>query len=198
MILAAGLSVVTPAFGLGVNVEGFGQTLNGWRKDRTAVYTLDNQTYRTHVPTVTGNADGGIFVSTRVDHIAGGKSNAVCYIELTVTPSGYVGASQIRINIGEKDLNTGIVLREFNEAGEMTASDWQTSYTRMVIDLFSRLDTEMEKEDDDEKSSGARDLWGRLNGSKLDNANLAAALRHNLNMLVDNIGLAYATTSSFK
>lgn len=186
ILLAIGLSGVTSAFGQSINLEGLGQSLNGWKKNRTATYTIDNRTYRTHVPTVTPNLDGGVFLSTRIEHLGGFKPDAVCYLELTFTPQGSVGSSQIRITMNGQKLNTGQVLRERapeSEEGEVGSADWRSAHMKMVLDLFAKLDTEFAKMEEKEKG-GKRDLWGRFNGSELDTADLSAALRHNLNLLL--------------
>lgn len=190
ILLAIGLSSATSTFGQSINLEGLGQSLNGWNKNRTATYTIDNRTYRTHVPTVTPNLDGGVFLSTRIDHLGGLRPDAVCYLELTFTPQGYVGSSQIRITMNGQKLNTGQVLRERSpesgEEGAVGSADWRSSHMKMVLDLFAKLDTEFGKMEEKEKS-GKRDLWGRFNGSQLDTADLSAALRHNLNLILAHV-----------
>ncbi len=190
LLIAVGISGLTSAFGLGVDIESLGQSLNGWKKNRTAVYTIDNQTYRTHQPTVTTNLDGGIFVSMRVDHLSSIRPDAVCYLELTFTPSGYVGSSQIRLTMNGKKYATGQVLREQARVpveGEVGSADWRSSHMKLVLELFGKLDDQFAKSDGDEPK-GKRDIWGRLNGSELDSADLSAALRHNLNLLLANVG----------
>ncbi|WP_411845498.1 hypothetical protein AAFN60_17735 [Roseibacillus persicicus] len=193
--LALGLAGLSSAFGLGIDVEGLGHNLNGWQKNRTATYTIDSQTYRTHVPTVTQNLDGGIFVSMRVEHISAVRADAIGYIELTFTPSGYVGASQIRLTMNGKEYDTGQVLREEERVvteAEVGSMDWRTTHMKMVLNLFSKLDAEFAKaEGKEEKSKG--DLWGRFKGSKLSESDVSAALRHNLNLLLANVGESYGT-----
>ncbi|MGJ8724997.1 MAG: hypothetical protein ACSHYB_10610 [Roseibacillus sp.] len=190
ILIAVGFSGLSSAFGLGIDVESLGQSLNGWSKKRTASYTMDSQSYRTHVPTVTQNLDGGIFVSMRVEHLSAVRPDATAYLELTFTPSGYVGASQIRLTMNGKKYDTGQVLREQEQAlaeDEIGSKDWRTTHMKMVLDLFSKLDAEFAKEEGEEKK-GKRDLWGRLNGSRLDESDVSAALRHNLNLLLSNVG----------
>jgi hypothetical protein len=188
-ILFDGLST---AYGLGINVPALGQNLNGWSEKRTAEYTIDSQTYRTHVPTVTRNIDGGMFVSMRVEHLSVFRPDAIAYIELTMTPSGYVGSSQIRLAMNGKRYDTGQVLREEEpvetvESAKIGSTDWRSAHMKMVLSLFSRLDSEFAKVGKGE-NEGKRDLWGRLNGSKLEQADLSAALRHNLNILLVHVG----------
>lgn len=193
LLAAFSLSGMGSLFGLGVDIETLGQSLNGWSKNRTATYTIDSQTYRTHVPTVTRNLDGGMFVSMRVEHLSGIRPDATGYLELTFTPSGYVGAAQIRLTMNGKKYNTGQILREVERMpaeGEIGSLDWRTTHTKLVLELFQALDKEFAKEDEGE-SKGKQDLWGRFNGSKLNNADVSAALRHNLNLLLTKVGHGY-------
>lgn len=195
ILVAVGLSGLGSAFGLEIDIESLGQHLNGWSKNRTASYTIDSQTYRTHVPTVTRNLDGGMFVSMRVEHLSAVRPDATGYIELTFTPSGYVGAAQIRLTMNGMKFDTGQVLREEERVpaeGEVGSADWRSSHMKMVLDLFSRLDSEFAK-GEDKVEKGKRDLWGRFNGSKLSESDVSAALRHNLNLLLANVGESFGS-----
>ena len=197
LLVAVGFSGLTSAFGLGVNLESLGQSLNGWNKGRVATYTIDNQTYRTHQPTVTKNLDGGIFLSMRVEHLSAIRPDAVAYLELTFTPSGYVGSSQIRLTMNGKKFDTGQVLRPQEQVlaeGEVGSADWRTTHMKLVLDLFSKLDSQFTKSEGKEDKPVKKDIWGRLNGSKLDSADLSAALRHNLNLLLANVGHHYSSS----
>ncbi|MBK1833978.1 hypothetical protein [Roseibacillus ishigakijimensis] len=200
LLAALGLSSLGSAFGLGIDVESLGTKLNGWSKKRTATYTVDNHTYRTHVPTVTRNLDGGIFVSMRVEHISALRADAVAYLELTFTPAGYVGASQIRLTMNGNRYDTGQVLRTEEQAlpeGEIGSVDWRSTHMKMVLELFRKLDGEFAKAEKEEEA-GTRDLWGRFRGSELEEADVAAALRHNLNLLLANVGYGFSSEYSGK
>ena len=190
IVFAVSLCSLSSVFGLGIDVENLGQSLNGWSEKRVASYTFDNQSYRTHVPTVSRNIDGGIFVSMRVEHLSAIRPDATAYLELTFTPSGYVGAAQIRLTMKGENYDTGQVLREPDQLvveGEIGSADWRSTHMKLVLELFSKLDAQLAKEEGEEKKE-KRDLWGRLNGSQLNRANLSAALRHNLNLLLANVG----------
>ena len=191
ILVAIGLSGLNSAFGLGIDLDSLGRSLNGWSKKRTASYTIDSHTYRTHVPTVTENLDGGIFVSMRVEHLSAIRPDATAYLELTFTPSGYVGVSQIRLTANGKKYDTGQILRpqeQISLDGGIGSADWRSTHTKLVLELFKKLDSEFAKEEGKEKGGAKRDLWGRFNGSKLNQADLSAALRHNLNLLLGNVG----------
>lgn len=184
---------VTSSWAISIDLENFGKTLSskGWSKNRTATYSIDNRKYRTHVPTLTRNIDGGSFVSVRIDHLSAIRPDATCYIELTFAPEGYVGASQLRVNMNGHQLTTGQVLIEtdsFDLGEEGFVYDWRSAHTKMVLELFSKLDSEFARVEGKTKDTGRRDLWGRFNNSKLQTSDISAALRHNLNMLLTNIG----------
>lgn len=190
ILIAVGLSSLSSAFGLSIDVESLGENLNGWSKKRTASYTIDSQKYRTHVPTVTKNLDGGFFVSMRVEHLSALRADATAYLELTLTPSGYVGTAQIRLTMNGRKYDTGQVLRptEYTSLeGEIGSPDWRSTHMKLVLNLFSKLDTEFTKKNKTEGNKVTQDLWGRLNSSRLAESDLSAALRHNLNLLLVNI-----------
>ena len=143
--------------------------------------------------TVTQNLDGGIFVSMRVEHLSLVRPDATAYLELTFTPSGYVGAAQIRLTMNGEKYDSGQVLRaqdDVTELGAIGSPDWRSAHMKLVLEVFAKLDADFKKEEGEE-NKGKRDLWGRLNGSQLDEANVSAALRHNLNLLLTNVGHGY-------
>ncbi len=192
-MIAVGLSSLCQVFGLGIDIESLGQSLNGWSAKRTASYTIDSQNYRTHVPTVTENLDGGIFISMRVEHVSALRPDAVAYLELTFAPNGYVGASQIRLTVNGQTYNTGQVLRPeeaLSIGDDIGSPDWRSAHTKLVLELFNKLDAEFAKDKGEEKKP-KRDLWGRFKGSKVDQADISAALRHNLNLLLSNVGFHF-------
>ena len=100
------LALITPAFAVGFDTEGFGQRLNGWKKNRTAVYDFTDASYRTHMPTITETTDGGIYISTQVDLIAFGDAGAVSHIDMTFSRGGTLLSAQLRSTIGRKTIDT--------------------------------------------------------------------------------------------
>lgn len=179
-----------------LDIEGFGDSLNGWKKGRTANYTMDNHSYVTHVPTVSRTHGGGIFVSTRIEYKARAGKAAVSYLELAFSAEGHLISGQIRVNINGKRLNTGQVVRAPQSApapaseGGVVPVDpepWKTATTQIVMDLFSALDTELAKLEKGD-TEGKKDVFGRLFGKGFDSADLAAALRHNMNLMLGFVG----------
>ena len=186
------LSLLLPANAVTVDVENFGASLNGWRKDRTAYYTIDKHAYVTHKPTITPNASGGVFISTRVDHKKSFGKKTTSYIELNYDSEGMLLTAQIKIMAGNVRLNSGAISRPplapAPEGGAPAADPepWLSPTARMVNQLFSALDTEfakLTKAAEGEK----KDVFNRVFGKGYDGADLAAALRHNLNLLIGNV-----------
>lgn len=95
-----GLSRLLPSAAVTVDTESFGQSLSGWRKNRTASYSLNNHPYRTHQPSVTPNPGGGIFVSTRVELDPKFGKKTASYLELSFSSAGTLLSAQIRIVMG--------------------------------------------------------------------------------------------------
>jgi len=187
IVVAATLfvSFVMPLKAVSFDAEAFGASLHGWRKDRTAVYTINNRTYRTHVPTTTRTRDGGLFISTRIER--GGRSGPVCFLELTFGPGGTLMAGQVRVNVGRKLLDSGLVTRsEPQVAGEEGAELPPPASETLVLQLFSRLDAELAKLSAKDKQ-GRRDIFGRLARSTSGGADIPAAVRHNMNLLMANV-----------
>ena len=186
----AGLSLVMPSAAVKVDTDSLGTALNGWRKNRTAYYSINNHAYLTHKPTVTPNPAGGIFVSTRVEHKARFGKKLTSYIELNFSASGSLQSAQIRVMSGDLRLNSGLISRPALKAppaeGEAETPDlepWHTYKTKMVADLFTALDTEfakLSKRDQEEK----KDVFSRVFGKGYQTADLSAALRHNANLLL--------------
>jgi hypothetical protein len=189
-LCALGMTLATSAVEFDINA--FGDSLNGWRKDRAAHYTMDNHSYATHVPTVSRTHGGGLFISTRIECKARAGKAAVSHLELAFSPEGHLISGQVRVTVNGKRLNTGQVTRAPQSAPAPPAEDgtvpadpepWKTATTQIVMDLFSALDTEfakLEKAD----TEGKKDVFGRLFGKGFDSADLAAALRHNMNLML--------------
>ncbi len=182
-----GISILSPAFAVTFDTATFGESLNGWRKNRTASYSIDNHTYLTHKPTITPNTGGGIFVSTRVEHRPKLGKKTTSYIELSYSTAGTLLSAQLRVMAGGKQLNTGLINRpaKVNKpvGTEGNPEPWQTPERVMVTDLFKALDTEFAKLAKADLE-GKKDVFSRIFGKSYQSADLAAALRHNLNLMM--------------
>jgi len=188
-----GLSFLLPAAAVTVDVDSLGNALNGWRKNRTASYSINSHPYLTYKPTVTPNPAGGIFVSTRVEHNPRFGKKMTSYIDLNYSAEGTLLTAQIKVMAGDLRLNTGAIARPalapapVEGQPAVDAEPWLNPTTQMVNELFAALDTEfakLSKRDQDEK----KDVFNRIFGKGYQTADLSSALRHNLNLLLGYTG----------
>ena len=188
------LALITPAFATGFDTEGFGQQLNGWKKNRTALYDFTDASYRTYMPTVTETVGGGIYISTQVDLLLFGSKGAVSHIDMTLDAAGVLQSAQLRSTLAGKTIDTGLVRRPEAPAPPIVAEGQPAPKVapfngteELIIELFNRYDMEMRKVTEG-KDAEKRDLFSRLAGSKsAKTANLAAGLRHNCNLMLQHV-----------
>lgn len=186
-----GMSILSSANAVTFDAATFGQALNGWQKDRTASYSIDNHKYLTHKPTLTRSPGGGMFISTRVEHVRSFGKKTTSYIELSYSSEGTLVTAQIRMMAGDFRMNTGLIKRpalaDSPVEGEAPATDtepWNHPTGVLVQDLFKALDTEFAKAAK-QGAEGRKDIFSRAFGKGYQSADLAAALRHNLNLLMN-------------
>lgn len=192
--LLASLVLPSTAFAVSFDTENFGARLNGWKKDRTAVYSFTDAKYRTHSPTITYSPSGTMFLSTQVDMLALSGKGAVCQVGLTVSPSGVLEGAQIKGTIGSKSLDTGLIRRPEAPAmpapaeGNAAAAPARhvSATDEMITELFVRFDTEMKKFTEG-KGSMRSDLFSVMSGNNVKSADLSAGLRHNVNLMLQHI-----------
>ena len=185
--ITTSLLMVASASAVYLDINGFGASLNGWRKGRFACYEFVDGHYRTHVPTVTRLTSGGMFVSTRIDQGAG--STNIVHLELTFSADGRLMIGQVKGTIAGKKVDSGLVTRA--EDIEVTGDgapqlpvDPLSPADRLAADMFAALDADIVKNAEGEEERV--DLVGRLFGSK-NKANLAGAARHNYNLILQEI-----------
>lgn len=185
--IALAILLITPAFAAGFDAQGFGDSLNGWKRNNTATYDFADASYRTHKPTVTTTPGGGIFISTQVDTFSGGGKAAVSHISAAFSRSGILESAQLRTTVNGKVIDTGLVLRQEDPAppaeGEIARPFNGT--TTLINDLMTRYDAET-KRVTEPKDGEKRDLISRITGADSRNANVAAGLRHNLNLILQH------------
>ncbi len=170
------------------DIESFGNSLNGWKgKKRIASYSFVDGSYRTHYPTVTRNAGGGIFVSTRIDQGAGSAN--IVHLELTFSSDGRLMIGQVKGTFAGQKVDSGLITRASDplplaEGVASPPSDPLSPADRLAADLFSAFDTAILK--NAEKTEEKEDLVSRLFGSK-NKVNIAGAVRHNFNLMMARI-----------
>ena len=191
--LLASLVLPSTAFAVSFDTESFGARLNGWKKDRTAVYSFTDAKYRTHSPTITFSPSGTMFLSTQVDMLALSGKGAVCQVGLTISPAGVLEGAQIKGSIGNKSLDTGLIRRPEAPAAAVPSEGTSTVPVRlvsatdeMITELFVRFDTEMKKFTEG-KGTLRSDLFSRMSGNNVKSADLSGGLRHNVNLMLQYV-----------
>ena len=192
--LLATLALTSSAFAVSFDTEGFGARLNGWKKDRTAVYSFTDAKYRTHSPTITFSPSGTMFLSTQVDMLALAGKGAICQVSLTFSSAGVLEGAQIKGSIGSKSLDTGLIRRPETptaaapaEGTPVAAPARRVNATdEMITELFVRFDTEMKKFTE-AKGNVRSDLFSRMSGNNVKSADLSAGLRHNINLMLQHV-----------
>ena len=174
MNLLARLSLVLLAAGHAVaaelDLEAFGESLGGWRKDgQTVDYELSGAKYRTFRPEITPTPDGGMFVSVRIDHLRGWLSNNDhAVLEVSFGPDGSVVSAQSNLAIQGRTISSDLIRSSANAGAAVTGVEGAVRIgTDLVADLSSKLLREKIVE------------AGRVT--------YPAALRHNYNLLFQAI-----------
>lgn len=188
------LALTSNPFAASFDMEGFGTRLNGWKKDRTAVYSFTDAKYRTHSPTITYSPSGAMFLSTQVDMLALAGKGAICQIGLTLSAAGVLEEVQIKGTIGSKSLDTGLIRRPEAPAAPVPTEGASPvaparpvhATDEMITELFVRFDSEMKKFTEG-KGTVRSDLFSRMSGNNVKSADLSAGLRHNVNLVLQHV-----------
>ncbi len=94
------------------NMAKLGQQLTGWdKKNGTAAeYTSADSNYRTYKPTVSPTPTGGLFISTKLDHIRGMAADDHAQVEMEFAANGVIISSRVVMAIqGRTSLDTGLI-----------------------------------------------------------------------------------------
>lgn len=95
--------------GVEVDVDKFGESLGGWKKEdgKAAEYKFSESNYRTYKPEISKAPDGGIFISVRVDHMRGMfSSDDHASLEMSFGPDGALLSAQAYISIQERRISS--------------------------------------------------------------------------------------------
>ena len=113
LILLVSLFLTASSHAASLDLRHLGNDLdkNGWfYKFRTAAqYKSGGSKYRTYMPTVSPAPGGGVFISTKIDHIRGFGGDDHCLLGLTFNPSGILTEASAKIEMGSKSFDTGII-----------------------------------------------------------------------------------------
>lgn len=167
------LSAVAARAGVDLDMEKFGESLGGWKKEggKAAEYKFSETDYRTYKPEVSTAPDGGVFISVRVDHLRGMFSaDDHASIEMSFGPDGTLLSSQAAISIQERRINSEM----FRSGGQSAA--------KAAGDLAGGMAEKAAKLSGNVFASLASKIL-RENVTEPGRIAYPAALRHNYNLL---------------
>lgn len=167
------LSAVAARAGVELDMEKFGESLGGWKKEggKAAEYKFSETDYRTYKPEVSTAPDGGVFISVRVDHLRGMFSaDDHASIEMSFGPDGTLLSSQAAISIQERRINSDM----FRSGGQSAA--------KAAGDLAGGMAEKAAKLSGNVFASLASKIL-RENVTEPGRIAYPAALRHNYNLL---------------
>lgn len=167
------LSASAARAGVEVDVDEFGKSLGGWKKEggKAAEYKFSESDYRTYKPEITQSPDGGVFISVRVDHMRGMfSSDDHASLEMSYAPDGTLLSSQAAISIQNRRISSD-TFRSGGKSAAKAAGDLVNGTAekaaKLGSDVFASLASKILRENVTEP--------GRISFS--------AALRHNYNLL---------------
>ncbi len=167
------LSVAAAHAGVEVDMDEFGKSLGGWKKEdgKAAEYKFSESDYRTYKPEITKSPDGGIFISMRVDHVRGMFSaDDHASLEMSFAPDGALLSAQAYISIQNRRISSDM----FRSAGK-SAANAAGQVVNGLAEKAAKLGSEV-----------FASLAGKLlreNVTEPGRVAFPAALRHNYNML---------------
>ncbi|MDZ4402207.1 hypothetical protein [Prosthecobacter sp.] len=167
------LSAVAAHAGVEVDMDEFGKSLGGWKKEdgKAAEYKFSESDYRTYKPEITKSPDGGIFISMRVDHVRGMFSaDDHASLEMNFAPDGALLSAQAYISIQDRRISSDM----FRSAGK-SAANAAGQVVNGLAEKAAKLGSEV-----------FASLAGKLlreNVTEPGRVAFPAALRHNYNML---------------
>lgn len=123
--------------------DGFGRRLHpkGWRRKKELIgrgplcceYNSGDNNYRTYPPTISSTADGGLLVSTSIDHMRGLRKDDHCGLSVTFDSSGKIYSVSRAITIyGRPPVEN----KNFHAAKNIGAS---YSALAVIIDMCDRM-----------------------------------------------------------
>jgi hypothetical protein len=172
-VILFGLLTAAAHAGVEVDLEKFGESLGGWRKEgkKAAEYKFSEVDYRTYKPEITTAPDGGVFISVRVDHMRGMFSaDDHASIEMSFAPDGTLLSSQAAISIQEQRISSEL-FRSGGQSAAKAAGDLAGGAAEKAAKLGSNVFASLASKVLREKVTEP----GRIA--------YPAALRHNYNLL---------------
>jgi hypothetical protein len=112
---------------------------------------------------------------------------------MTFDSSGTLLSAQLKTTMKRKVIDTGLVRRPEAPVAPIAVEGQPVPVVapfdatgELIMDLFSRYDMEMKKITEG-KDAEKRDLFSRFSSTDAKSANLAAGLRHNVNLMLQHI-----------
>ena len=186
------MSLAPACFAVTFDMKSFGASLNGWDSHQVANYAFTDSKYRTHQPTMTRTPSGGMFLSAQVDLISRGSAAAVCHLNLTFSSAGLLESAQIKGSVAGKPIDTGLVMRPeppqapIAEEGAAPPRPFLAT-DELIKQVFVAFDGELETALTERKKD-RKDLVSRIFSRGAFKSDLSAGLRHNLNLILQNVG----------
>lgn len=163
------VATLAPLTARDFDVAGLGKELGGWdHKSKTAAeYKSGGSNYRTYKPTVSPTPEGGLFISTKIDHIRGGDGDDHAQLEITFDRAGTVldSKASLALDGSKKPLDTKLVTSAAALAG---ATAGTTAAVAVALEIFKALGEFVKTE------HGGR-------------ANFPAVVRHNFNLIAAHV-----------
>jgi hypothetical protein len=172
-VILFGLLTAAAHAGVEVDLEKFGESLGGWRKEgkKAAEYKFSEVDFRTYKPEITTAPDGGVFISVRVDHLRGMFSaDDHASIEMSFAPDGTLLSSQAALSIQEQRISSDL-FRSGGQSAAKAAGDLAGGAAEKAAKLGSNVFASLASKVLREKVTEP----GRIA--------YPAALRHNYNLL---------------
>ncbi|MGE9270327.1 MAG: hypothetical protein ACQKBU_05940 [Verrucomicrobiales bacterium] len=140
LILASILLIPAGRADVAIDVEAFGESLGGWKKD-VVDYQLSASEYRTHKPEITPSPDGGIFLSIRIDHRRGWlASDDHAVLEIAFAPDGTVSNAKSTLAIQGKTIASDLIRSSADAGATLTGAAGAVRIgSDLVADLSGKL-----------------------------------------------------------
>lgn len=124
-----------------------GEKLGGWddKDGKAAKYESAGSNYRMYKPSATKTQDGGLFISTKLDHIRGMGGDDHCQLEITLDSAGKIVSAESSITMGDKSFDTGLI----EAAALLTANPEIIVVTAIATEMYKDMKKQIAKWTDD-------------------------------------------------
>ncbi|WP_461056221.1 LGFP repeat-containing protein [Spirosoma arcticum] len=159
------------------DMEKLGQALTKWDKKggSAAEYKSAGSNYRTYKPTVSPTPQGGLFVSTKLDHIRGGAADDHAQLEMEFAANGVIVSTRATMKIqGHSTLDTGLIKEAAAIGGTAAGGPGYGAAASAIGELSAKIINSLSKFISDISEHGGR-------------ANFPAVVQMNMNYIFDSL-----------